>query len=81
MILLFMSIIAFANNTKIGSFEESKIGSYTTNTNESRVLLVVVAFALGFYNGYMDTKTDYRNGEVLTLNIIHDQKDFSSFDN
>lgn len=84
LLLLFVSVLAFANKSQVGTFKEVEI-SVTTNTinaNQPEGFLVVAAFVLGFYNGYMDTKTDYgKDKEVLALNIGYDKKDFSSFDN
>ncbi|MDQ8003771.1 MAG: hypothetical protein REI64_03160 [Pedobacter sp.] len=84
LLLLFVSVLAFANKTQVGAFKEVKnsVAMNTISANQPEGLLLVAAFVLGFYNGYMDTKTDYgKDGEVLALNIGYDKEDFSRFDN
>jgi len=83
-LLLFISILAFANKSQVGAFKkvDGSVATNVVNTNQPEGFLLVAAFVLGFYNGYMDTKTDYgKDKEVLALNIGYDKKDFSSFDN
>lgn len=81
MLLLIISFFSFSHKSYIGAYEKTiNTPHYKAMAMQPNGLLVVAAFVIGFYNGYMDTKKEYGQHEA-SLNAYYDEKDFSGFDN
>ena len=80
-LLLSTTVIAGFNRTRIAMFKKQEMRLPDSKKGDQSVL-VLVAFALGVYNGYKDTAMDYRGTSTQPTRLMaYNETDFSGFDN